>query len=225
MPGTEPRRRVHRPAEDRRREIADAALRVIAARGLGQFTSLAIAAEVGVTDAALFRHFPSKDAIVDAAIDRVEELLFEGFPPQAEDPIDRLGMFFLQRVSVRRQHPGISSLVATDELGKAGSERALRRVQGFRRRSLEFLRACLEDAGRRGLLTPGLGIDEAVVIVLGALLALARLPADADAGAPLGPRVWSTLERFLRGPATGSRSAARRPPRPRGRITPKGVEP
>jgi AcrR family transcriptional regulator len=72
-----------RSAEARRREIADAALCVIAAEGLGHFTALAIAREVGLTDGALFRHFPTKDAIVDAAIDRFEELLFEGFCPGA----------------------------------------------------------------------------------------------------------------------------------------------
>ena len=53
-----------KPADDRRREIADAALRVIADHGLGRFTAVAMAREVGLTDAALFRHFPSKEAIV-----------------------------------------------------------------------------------------------------------------------------------------------------------------
>src|SRR5512133_4391892 len=88
-----------RPAEDRRREIADAALRVIAEQGLGRFTALAIAREVGVSDAALFRHFPSKEAIVLAAIARVEEHLLAHLPADEGDPIDRLGRFFEARVA------------------------------------------------------------------------------------------------------------------------------
>ena len=44
-------------SDNRRREIADAALRVIAEQGLGRFTALAIAREVGVSDAALFQRF------------------------------------------------------------------------------------------------------------------------------------------------------------------------
>src|SRR5512133_3920382 len=115
-------------AGDRRREIADAALRVIAAHGTGRFTALAVAREVGVTDGALFRHFPSMEAIVDAAIDRVEELLFEGFPPAEEDPLDRLGAFFRRRATVIRRSPGISPLVISDELAKAGSARGVERV-------------------------------------------------------------------------------------------------
>jgi AcrR family transcriptional regulator len=216
--------RTRKPAEDRRREIADAALRVIASQGLGRFTALAIAGEVGVSDAALFRHFPSKEAIVDAAIDRVEELLFEGFPPEEEDPIERIGAFFRRRVEVIRRHPGISSLVATDELARAGSTAGIRRVAEFRRRSTAFVRACLDEAQRRGRLAPGLGAQEAGVVVLGALLALAHAREASGADVALAPRVWIALESFLRGRGR-PRSAGRRSPRAPGRREPGGGVP
>lgn len=208
-----------KPAEDRRREIADAALRLVAEHGLGKFTSLAIAHEVGLTDAALFRHFPSKDAIVDAAIDRIEEILFEGFPPEAEDPLERLGAFFRRRVEVIRAHPGVSRLVATDELARAGSPEAVERVAAFRRRSTGFVRACLQEAAGRRLLAPGVGVAEASVIVLGTLLALAHTSIVPPAAAvpALPPRVWAAVHSFLRGPRARLQSAGRRPPRRTGR--------
>lgn len=216
---TKPEPGVRKPAEDRRREIADAALRVIASQGLGRFTALAIAREVGVTDAALFRHFPSKEAIVDAAIDRVEELLFEGFPPAAEDPIERLGAFFARRVAVLTANPGISSLVATDELAKAGSVAAQRRVDGFRQRSQGFVRSCLGEAEGRGLLAPEVGVEEAAILVVGALLALAhaRLGVARGAAPAVAARTWELLESLLRGPRGRARSAGGRPPRIDGR--------
>jgi AcrR family transcriptional regulator len=208
-----------KPAEDRRREIADAALRVIAAQGLGRFTSRAIAAEIGLTDAALFRHFPSMEAIVDAAMDRVEELLFEGFPPDADDPIERLGAFFQRRVAVITEHPGISTLVATGELAKAGSAEAARRAEGFRRRSMDFVRSCLEDAERRRLLARELGATEAAIVVLGALLALAhsKTAPGRDSISTIAPRVWSALRSFLRGGDAPSPAEGRRRPRGSGR--------
>ncbi len=209
----EPSPHARKPAEDRRREIADAALRVIASHGLGRFTSRAIAGEIGLTDAALFRHFPSKEAIVDAAMDRVEELLFEGFPPEADDPIERLGAFFRRRVAVIAQHPAISTLVATGELAKAGSAEATRRAEGFRRRSTDFVRSCVEEAERRRLLAPDLGATEAVVVVLGALLALAHARVAPEPVATLAPRVWSALRSLLRGREARSRIAGRRHPR------------
>jgi AcrR family transcriptional regulator len=220
-------RAARRPGDDRRAEIADAALRVIAAQGLGRFTALAIAHEVGLTDAALFRHFPSKEAIVDAAIDRVEELLFEGFPPEAEDPIERLGAFFRRRVAVIREHPAISLLVATGELAKAGSAAGVERVTEFRRRSAGFVRSCVEEAAQGALLAPGLGTQEAAVVVLGALLALAHplTRQGRDEISALAPRVWSALESFLRGRKVRPRSAGRRPPRGSGRHRTRGEAP
>jgi AcrR family transcriptional regulator len=104
---------VRKDAALRRREIADAALKVVAEQGLGRFTALSIAREVGVSDAALFRHFPTKEAIVLAAIDRVEEVLFERFPPTDPDPIDRLARFFRDRVEVLRTSPGVARLIGS----------------------------------------------------------------------------------------------------------------
>ena len=95
-------------AQDRRLEaprIADAALKVIGEQGLARFTSQAIAREVGVSDAALFRHFATKEDIVLAVIDRVEEILFADFPPAGADPIERLGLFFRRRIAVIRRTP------------------------------------------------------------------------------------------------------------------------
>jgi AcrR family transcriptional regulator len=203
--------RERKPSEDRRREIADAALRVIAGQGVGRFTALAIAREVGVNDAALFRHFPTKEAIVLAAIDRVGELLFEEFPPQDADPIRRLGTFFRQRVAVIRGRPGIARLFASEELAHAAPAAGAERLAEFRARSTDFVRACIAEALRSGALAKGLRVEEASLVVLGALLALAHSravpPGDV---ADLPERVWSTLETFLRGAAPRPRSAARR---------------
>jgi AcrR family transcriptional regulator len=202
-----------KPADDRRREIADAALRVIADHGLGRFTALAIAREVGITDAALFRHFPDKEAIVLAAIERVGELLFERFPPQGRDPVERLGAFFRQRVAVIRAHPGIARIFATQELSHAAPAEGVERLAEFRSLSTGFVRACVAEAAHEDVLAPGLGVEEASLVVLGALLALAHsgVVPPGDAG-DLPERVWHTLETFLRGRARPP-SAARRPPR------------
>jgi AcrR family transcriptional regulator len=193
-----------KPAGSRRREIADAALKVISEQGLARFTSLAIAREVGVSDAALFRHFATKEAIVLAVVDRVEEILFSGFPPTGKDPIERLGAFFRRRIEVIRENPGVARLVNSEQLAQAAPPEGVARVVEFRRRSQSFVRGCLAEAHRQGLLGEGLGPEEAAVLVLGALLALAHAPSAARAPAQLPERVWAALERLLR--RTGRRA-------------------
>ena len=193
-----PAARQRKSGDLRRREIADAALKIIADQGLGRFTALAIARETGLSDGALFRHFATKEDIVLAAIDRVEEILFEGFPPAGADPIDRLGRFFAQRIGVIRQNPGVARLMGSDQLAQAAPPEGVARVAEFRKRSQAFVRGCLDEAHRRGMLAAGVGPEEATVLVLGAILALAHAPPALRSPAPLPERVWASLERLLR---------------------------
>lgn len=185
-----------KPTADRRLEIADAALQVIAREGLGRFTAASLAKQVGVSDGALFRHFPSMDGIIAAAIDRAEELLFEGFPPMDEDPLDRLGTFYCQRLSAIRRYPGVVRVIYSNELAQAAGDRGAERVAGFKRRSVEFVRGCLQEAHRKGLLTEAGRPKELTLIVLGSIMAVAL---SSESGPNLNPQeLWKTLERMLR---------------------------
>lgn len=186
-------------ALSRRREIADAALKVIAEQGLGRFTAVAIAREVGLTDAALFRHFPTKEAIVLAAIGRVEEQLLAHIPEPEGDPIARLGRFFEARVASIHENPGLARLVASDQLAQAAPPEGVARVVALRRRSVEFVGGCLDEAAAAGLLAEGIEPDVARTLVLGAILALTQGPAAVGAaGTTLPVRTWRALERTLR---------------------------
>jgi AcrR family transcriptional regulator len=64
------------PAAERREGIVDAATRCFAERGFGGTTTARVAAEAGVNEALVFRHFGSKQrlylACVDAAWDRLQ---------------------------------------------------------------------------------------------------------------------------------------------------------
>jgi AcrR family transcriptional regulator len=211
--------RRRKPGDLRRREIADAALRIIAEQGLGRFTAMAVARETGLSDGALFRHFASMEDIVLAAIDRVEEILFEDFPPAAPDPLERLGAFFLRRVAAIAAHPGVARLVVSEDLARAAPPAGVRRVAAFRQRSAGFVGECLAEAAARRLLGPGVRPAEARVVVFGALMALAHAPhlAAASGAAPdrLAGDVWGTLDQWLRRgvapapPRTGSRGPRR----------------
>ena len=50
----------------RQKEILDATLTVIDRDGMKKFTMKNVAQEIGVTDAALYKHFPDKAAILGA---------------------------------------------------------------------------------------------------------------------------------------------------------------
>jgi AcrR family transcriptional regulator len=73
------RPRVTKPADERRREILDAATRLFAERGFETTTVQAIAGEAGVAAGTVYLYFPSKDAILAALQDDFEGGLLDRF--------------------------------------------------------------------------------------------------------------------------------------------------
>lgn len=197
----------------RQAEIVDAAMRVIAHHGSRRFTARLVAAEIGVSEGAIFRHFESMDAILDGVVDRLESILFEAFPPPATDPIERLGLFFRHRVRIILANPHVSSMLLSDHLAQAGGPERAAQAQEFRRRSRDFVVGCLREARTAGELADGVDPEAAAILVLGAILALAHSDLEIGQGAAverLAVETWACLERVLRGggPA-GSRPAGR----------------
>lgn len=195
---------VRQPTQARRTQIADAALKVIAEQGLGRFTTQAIAAEIGITDGTLFRHFDSKEDIVLAALDRVEERLFEGFPPTDPDPLVRLERFFRFRAALVSANPIIARLAFSDELPHAAGPRGAMQVKRWKDRSLDFVVACVDEAAAQGRLPAGLPTRELGVLVLGTLLALVRF-GELAAGTSSVDHAWDMVGRAL-GAGEGSTS-------------------
>jgi len=60
-------------AGDRRRQLLDAALELFSRKGYGGATTKEIAAVAGVTEAIIFRHFPTKQALYTAVLDSKAE--------------------------------------------------------------------------------------------------------------------------------------------------------
>jgi TetR/AcrR family transcriptional regulator len=61
------------PAGDRRRQLLDAALELFSRKGFDGATTKEIASAAGVTEAIIFRHFPSKQALYTAVLDSKAE--------------------------------------------------------------------------------------------------------------------------------------------------------
>src|SRR5215510_7891684 len=66
---------VHLHGSERQRQIVEIALDLVAARGADSVSIQAIADELGVTQPAVFRHFPNKEAIWAAVMDWLAENL------------------------------------------------------------------------------------------------------------------------------------------------------
>lgn len=185
-----------KPTEERRREIADAAIKIIGERGLREFTAAQLAREVGIADGTIFRHFADKQEIVMAAVDRLGEILRETMPPPTGDALTRLEQFFLQRVRMVATQPGVQSLLFSDQLVHAAGPEASARLVAMRQQSRDYLRECLAEARGAGLLREGLDLDALIIIINGAVLSFVFFEKDRASTPPLearAARVWRAI--------------------------------
>lgn len=160
-----------RSAEERRRQILDAALGLFARRGYAGTTTKAIAAEAGITEGLIFHYFGGKtELLVEAAKQRsalladVRTLLREASDTRAEEMIPRIARGWVELV--HRQGDLVVMLVseahAHPEVGEA-FRTLLDEVRGS-------LAAYLEHRVSAGELRPGLPTSVAAASFLSSLL-------------------------------------------------------
>ena len=189
--------------DERKQQISQAALKIIAEQGLGKFTTSAIAKEVGLSDGALFRHFSSKEEIVLAAIGIIEEKFFMDSSPEIGDPLTKLGAVISHRLAILSKHPHFAPLIFSDQLVQASGEEGVRRVQEMQARTIQFIHTCLIDAKKQGLLRKEIPIIDLTIIIIGSVLGAVNgkhfksiLP-ESDIG-NIADNLWQTLENLIR---------------------------
>ncbi|MEM9100762.1 MAG: nucleoid occlusion factor SlmA [Pseudomonadota bacterium] len=96
--------------------------------GLGErITTARLAAEVGVSEAALYRHFPSKARMFEALIEFIEESLFSRINKimnEEQSSLARCSQVVLLVLTFSTKNPGISRILTGDAL--AGEQGRLR---------------------------------------------------------------------------------------------------
>jgi AcrR family transcriptional regulator len=107
--------------EIRRDQIIQAAFRVVAERGVKGITTAAIAQEVGMSEANLYRHFKNKDDIIKAAVENIGEGLINIIEqmlkaPATMGPMEKLKRLFMKHLLYIENNEGIPRIVFSDEL-------------------------------------------------------------------------------------------------------------
>jgi len=92
-----------------------------------RITTASLAAEVGVSEAALYRHFPSKAKMFEALIEFVEETIFSRInliTHESDIDSDRVGQIVLLVISFADKNPGICRILTGEAL--TGEQQRLR---------------------------------------------------------------------------------------------------
>lgn len=158
----------------RREEIVEAALALIAGGGPGALTTGAIAQQIGVSQAALFRHYPTKNAILMACVEWIGDRVRPAMLAAAVlpgPPEQRLRRIVGTMLSIARAIPAMPTTMFSRELLAEFPE--LRETLRERRRGLHaILEALLKEGVADGTFAPELDGVTAAWLVMGMVYSL-----------------------------------------------------
>jgi AcrR family transcriptional regulator len=161
-------------ADERRAATVQAVVDLAAEQNPSDITTTAIAQRMGLTQGALFRHFPSKEAILQAVMSWVTERLLARVEKAAAgtaSPVAALEAVFMTHIDFVTEHPGVPRIIF-GELQRPGETPLKQMVQALIRRYGERLRRLLEAGKAQGELDTGLDADAAATLFIGTIQGL-----------------------------------------------------
>lgn len=147
----------------RRQQILEALAQMLEDNPGDRITTARLAQQVGVSEAALYRHFPSKAKMFEELIQFIEDTLFQRIAlvlQEQETAAARCGHILQLLITFAERNPGISR-VLTGEALTGETARLRHRVNQVLERVETQLRQVLREAELREQLRPLLPLPEA----------------------------------------------------------------
>lgn len=126
----------------RQEQIAQAALKLVGRDALKGLSIAGIAREIGLVPSAIYRHFPNKDAVIDAVLDLIRARLLGNVRQvrrETDDPLEQLERLLMRHIALIRENAGIPRIVFSEDVYADQPER--------RQRVYQMVQAYLDRVG------------------------------------------------------------------------------
>lgn len=186
----------------RQTEIVEAAIQLISERSIQELTIKNLSARLGVTEAALYRHFRGKMDILTAILRmfaRQAENVRLGAEDHAGVPLDHIEKIFLAHVHAFVQRPPMADVVFSEEIFQNDSTLA-RTVHDIMQTNFDAMRRLIAKGQKQGGIRRDIPAVDLAVVVVGTLRMmvtqwrLERFTTDLRAR---GASIWNGLRRML----------------------------
>ncbi|HEY0719718.1 MAG TPA: TetR/AcrR family transcriptional regulator [Gammaproteobacteria bacterium] len=164
----------HLPADERRAVTVATVVALAAEQDPSEITTTAIAQRMHLTQGALFRHFPTKEALWQAVMEWVAERLLariEQAAAQAPSPLAALEAMFMSHVEFVSDHPGVPRMLF-GELQRSKESPAKRMARTLIARYGERLHQIIEQGKACGEIAPEIDSAAAATLFIGTLQGL-----------------------------------------------------
>jgi AcrR family transcriptional regulator len=187
----------------RREQIAEAALKLVASQGVKRLSIAAVARRVGLVPSGIYRHFKSKDAMLEAVLDLLESRLQANVAAAREetgDAVKRLHGLFIRHIRIIREGgQAFPRIVFSVEAGAVDPQRKarVRRIVGGYLAEIERM---VREGQKQNRIDKKLVPRTAAMLFLGMIVPAGILWHLTDSGFNLtqhAGRVWKMFEQAL----------------------------
>lgn len=164
----------HLSADKRKDATIQAVLTLAGSQNPSKITTAAIAEHMNVTQGALFRHFPNKEAIWEAVLAWAAEKLISRIDKgtiEASSPLEALEVLFMSHVKFAMEHPGVPRMMF-GELQRAGSTPAKCVVQKLIEQYRHRVQEIIKKGKKAGEIDSTLDVEAASILFIGTIQGL-----------------------------------------------------
>jgi AcrR family transcriptional regulator len=193
----------HLPAKKRRLVTIETVIELAGEQNPSEITTAAIAKRMGLTQGALFRHFPNKDAILQAVMEWVAEHLLSRIEKAIHSKLSAfaaLESMFMVHVDFITEHPGIPRMLF-GELQRSGETVPKRVAQTLISRYAERLNILFEQGKACGEIDGKLDNEAAATLFIGTIQGLVMqslIAGDVSHMRRNAPKVFAIYQRGIR---------------------------
>jgi AcrR family transcriptional regulator len=187
----------------RREQIAEAALQLVAGEGVKRLSIAAVARRVGLVPSGIYRHFPSKDAMLDAVLELLSAKLqanVEAARKRSADPLQRLHELFIRHVRIIRDgSTAFPRIVFSDEALASHPERKAR-VRSMVGNYLVEIERMVREGQQQGMIDRQLFPPTVAMLFLGMIVPAGVIWHLSDGGFNLtrhAGRAWKLFRQAL----------------------------
>ena len=191
------------PADERRSVTIEAVVALAGSQNPSDITTAAIAKHMNLTQGALFRHFPSKDAIWQSVMEWVADRLLARIDSAAEgidSPLAAMQAMFMSHIDFVVEHPGVPRMMF-GQVQSTDATAAKEMAQTLIQRYAERIRTRIEQGKASGEITLEVSTQAAATLFVGTIQGLvmqSMLSGDIKRMRVDAPGVFAIYQRGMR---------------------------
>lgn len=188
--------------EQRREQITQAALDLINDHGVSGLSIAGIARRVGIVPSALYRHFASKDKVIDAVLDLIRQRLLGNVAHvrgKTPVPLKQLKLLFTRHIALLSENRAIPHVVFSDAVYNGQPDRKIKVAQIITTylKEVEFI---IESGRQDGTIRKQVAPATAAVMFLGMIMPAAVLWDVSEGNFDMAAHIntaWPAYERSI----------------------------